>query len=61
MKFEVEHPDFKAQRIVVETPGIFRKAKLLVNGSAAIKTKDNYLLHSGECQTSCRLSHAANG
>ncbi|RKJ85680.1 hypothetical protein D6R50_21030 [Aeromonas veronii] len=33
MRFEVKHPEFKSQRLTIETAKIFHKSKLLLNGT----------------------------
>ena len=44
MEIEVPHPEFKAQRIAVETAGWFRGPRLLINGSMVKKIKGLYVV-----------------
>ncbi len=42
MQIPIDHPAFKNRRLVVETAGFFRGARLLVNGAPAQRTKGRY-------------------
>jgi len=42
MQLEVQHPEFKSQRLAVETAGTFRGPKLLLNGTIVKKQKGRY-------------------
>jgi hypothetical protein len=42
MQLELQHPDFMKQQLIIETAGIFRGPRLLLNGVAAEKVKGGY-------------------
>jgi len=46
VKIEVDHPDFKTQKLEVETSGIIQGPKLLLNGSVVKKQNGKYLISS---------------
>ena len=46
MQIEVEHPEFRTQRLSVEIPWLFRGPRLFVNGAVAEKLKETYIVLS---------------
>jgi len=46
MELPITHPAFRTKRLVVETAGFFRGARLLVNGAPAQRTKGKYTVKS---------------
>lgn len=42
MQLEVQHPEFKAQRLTVETAGAFHGPRLLLNGTVVKRQKGRY-------------------
>ncbi|MCX7170674.1 MAG: hypothetical protein NTY41_10420, partial [Proteobacteria bacterium] len=46
MKIDVDHPEFRTQRLTVEIPGVFRAPRILVSGSVAQKNNGAYSIFS---------------
>jgi hypothetical protein len=58
MQLEVQHPEFKSQRLTVETAGTFRGPKLLLNGTVVKKQKGRYTVTADSgAETSIQLKY----
>lgn len=58
MHLEIQHPEFKSQRLTVESAGTFHGPKLLLNGMVVKKQKGRYIVTADSgAETSIQLKY----